>query len=199
MIMITIDRSVQIRWAFGMVLLAGASLAGAQAYKCVDPGSGRTLYTDQPCARGALVVPRPSAEEVQERAERAEAARERAEHERAASELREQQRAAERAAAEAARAPSDSPACHAARQQASKLAADMQTSEEQMRTARANAALACGQPPPPEIVIHAPPIVRRVPPHRPGRIRIAPPASAPVPAVAPPAPWPRPPASRPPR
>ena len=35
-------------------------LAGAQAYRCQDAASGRTLYTDQPCKGGATVVPKPT-------------------------------------------------------------------------------------------------------------------------------------------
>ena len=53
-------------------------LASAQAYRCQDAASGRTLYTDQPCKGGATVVPKPTDEQLRQDAERAQQARERA-------------------------------------------------------------------------------------------------------------------------
>ncbi len=71
------------RWLPGalatlVALALGLPLAAAaQAYKCVDAASGRTLYTDQPCKGGATVVPRPTDEQLRLDAERAQQARER--------------------------------------------------------------------------------------------------------------------------
>ncbi len=155
------------RWLSGalatlVVLALGLPLtAAAQAYKCVDAASGRTLYTDQPCKGGATVVPRPTDEQLQRDAERAQQARERGLQEREQAVQREQDRLDAARAAEAQRPPpvppSESAACRAAREEASFRAASVTASEEQIRTARANAALACGQPAPPEIVVAPPP------------------------------------------
>lgn len=132
----------------------------AQAYRCPDPASGRILYTDQPCAGGATVVPKPTPEQLQEQAQRDDAARERARLERELAVEREARRQEEARAAEALRPPppppSESQACRAAREEASFRAASVTATEEQIRTARANAALACGQPAPPEIVVVPP-------------------------------------------
>ena len=178
------------RWLPGalatlVALALGLPLAAAaQAYKCVDAASGRTLYTDQPCKGGATVVPRPTDEQLQRDAERAQQARERGLQEREQAVLREQDRLDAARAAEAQRpppaAPSESAACRAAREEASFRAASVTASEEQIRTARANAALACGQPAPPEIVVAPPPRWRPHPwPDRPPPVRPRPVASQP--------------------
>ena len=160
------------------VLLAAAlalpTLASAQAIKCHDPATGKTLYTDQPCKGGELVVPPRSAAEQQQDAEAATLARERAlrRDELALERERAQLQAAQAAqAAEQARAPrpaAESDGCRKARAEASFRAASFAASEQEIRTARANAALACGQPPPAEIVVVQPPLqpVRPRPPHR---------------------------------
>ncbi|QTD44733.1 DUF4124 domain-containing protein [Ottowia testudinis] len=153
--------------------LALPLMAGAQAIKCTDPATGKTLYTDQPCKGGAVVVPRRTAEEVRQDAEAA-AARERALQQREdAAWQREQQRLAapvrvpEPAYASAAQAESD--ACRAARAEAAFRAGSFSASPEEIRTARYNAALACGQQPPADIVVvqpYAPVVPQRRPyPH----------------------------------
>ncbi|MEZ5607518.1 MAG: DUF4124 domain-containing protein [Burkholderiaceae bacterium] len=144
------------------VLALAMPLAGwAQAYKCVDAASGRTLYTDQPCKGGATVVPKPTEEQLQRDAERAQQARERGLQEREQAVLRQQEQLDAARTAEALRPapvpPAESAACRSAREEASFRAASVTASEEQIRTARANAALACGQPAPPEIVVAPPP------------------------------------------
>jgi len=178
------------RWLPGalatlVALALGLPLAAAaQAYKCVDAASGRTLYTDQPCKGGATVVPRPTDEQLRLDAERAQQARERGLQEREQAVQREQDRLDAARAAEAQRPPpvppSESAACRAAREEASFRAASVTASEEQIRTARANAALACGQPAPPEIVVAPPPRWRPHPwPDRPPPVRPRPVASQP--------------------
>ena len=178
------------RWLSGalatlVVLALGLPLtAAAQAYKCVDAASGRTLYTDQPCKGGATVVPRPTDEQLRLDAERAQQARERGLQEREQAVQREQDRLDAARAAEAQRPPpvppSESAACRVAREEASFRAASVTASEEQIRTARANAALACGQPAPPEIVVAPPPRWRPHPwPDRPPPVRPRPVASQP--------------------
>lgn len=167
-----------------LVLLAAVLplCAGAQAFKCTDPATGRTLYTDQPCKGGQEVVPRRSAEEMREDAQRADSARERRLQQREAALQRERERLEDARAVEAQRPPapvppSESAACRAAREEASFRAASVTASEEQIRTARANAALACGQPAPTEIVV-VPPARRWHPPpdrDRPIRPRPTPP------------------------
>lgn len=178
------------RWLPGalatlVALALGLPLAAAaQAYKCVDAASGRTLYTDQPCKGGATVVPRPTDEQLRLDAERAQQARERGLQEREQAVQREQDRLDAARAAEAQRPPpvppSESAACRVAREEASFRAASVTASEEQIRTARANAALACGQPAPPEIVVAPPPRWRPHPrPDRPPPVRPRPVASQP--------------------
>lgn len=179
------------RFALALLLLGLPVWAGAQAFKCPDPMSGGVLYTDQPCAGGEAVVPARTPEQVQQDAQRAEAARERTLQQREQALQREQQRLDEaRAAAEAARPPAtlaESAECRAARAEASFRAASVTATEEQIRTARANAALACGQPAPPEIVV-APPAPRWGwntdvwPPHHvPARPHVRPPQRPPIP------------------
>ncbi|MFT4194421.1 MAG: DUF4124 domain-containing protein, partial [Ottowia sp.] len=94
-------------------------LAGAQAIKCRDPATGRTLYTDQPCKGGELVVPARTEEDVRRDAEAAMQAREDAlRREQAALERERQQLQAAQAAQASARAPqppAESEACRAAR------------------------------------------------------------------------------------
>ena len=159
--MIPTPSSRLLRRALVVLALCGPLAAWAQAYKCVDAASGRTLYTDQPCKGGATVVPKPTEEQVQRDAERAQQARERALQEREQTVLRQQERLDAARSAEAQRPPpvppSESAACRSAREEASFRAASVTASEEQIRTARANAALACGQPAPPEIVVVPPP------------------------------------------
>ena len=135
-------------------------LAGAHAFKCRDPASGRTLYTDQPCKGGELVVPARTDEDVQRDAEAAVQAREDAvRRQQAALERERQQLQAAQAAQASARvppSPAESEACRAARAEASFRAASFAASPEEIRTARYNAALACGQPPPAELVVLPP-------------------------------------------
>ena len=154
-------RACWLQRAFVALALCAPLAAGAQAYRCVDAASGRTLYTDQPCKGGATVVPPPTPEQLQRDAERAQEARERSLQEREQAVQREQDRLDAARSAEAQRPPpvvqpSESQACRAARDEASFRAASVTATEEQIRTARANAALACGQPAPSEIVV-APP------------------------------------------
>ena len=135
------------------------ALASAQAFKCLDPATGKTLYTDQPCKGGALVVPSRSEEDVRRDAETAAQARQDAlRREQAASELELQRQAAQaaQATARARQAPVESEACRAARAEASFRAASFSATEEEIRTARYNAALACGQQPPADIVVVEP-------------------------------------------
>ena len=163
-------------------LLSLPLLASAQAIRCTDPATGKTLYTDQPCQGGQLVVPPRTAEEQRRDAESAAAAREQALRREELTLQREQQRLDAARAQEAARppaSPADSEACRAARAEAAFRAGSFSASEEEIRTARHNAALACGQQPPADIVVVQPqePLypVRRPPrfddprrPHRPG-------------------------------
>lgn len=175
---------MRITRALAALALAAPLCAAAQAYRCTDAASGRTLYTDQPCAGGQTVVPRRTPEQMQQDAERAQAARERALAEREQALEREQQQLQQARAEQAQRPaplpPSESAACRAAREEASFRAASVTASEEQIRTARANAALACGQPAPAEIVVAPPPLrpYRWRPPHGPAW-RPAPPAQRP--------------------
>jgi|GEM_PF-1069683 len=137
--------------------------ASAQAIKCRDPASGKTIYTDKPCDGGELVVPARTEEEIRRDAEIAAQAREDAirremielERER----LRSQETQAALSAQGAARGQQvliESQACSDARAEASFRAASFGATEEQIRTARYNAALACGQQPPADIVLVQP-------------------------------------------
>lgn len=162
--------------------------AAAQAFKCPDPATGRVLYTDQPCPGGQTVVPARTPEQIAEDERRAEAARERAREQREEALERERLRLEQEQAAAALRpppSPAESEACRAARAEASRLAANRTASEEETRTARANAALACGQAAPAEIVVR-PTVVRRWDPPRPwGHGSVRPPIVRP-PIVRPP-------------
>ena len=172
-----------------LLALAVPLLAGAQAYKCVDPASGRTLYTDQPCKGGATVVPTPTEEQLRQDAERAQEARERAVQQREDAVLRQQQQLDAARTAEARRLrpvpPAESDACRRAREEASFRAASVTAREEQIRTARANAALACGQPAPAEVVVLPPPVPRWRPPPRPWNLAPPQPQRPPPPQYAP--------------
>lgn len=144
----------------GAMVLALPLWASGQVFRCADPAGGKTLYTDQPCAGGQAVVPAQSPEEARAEADRAEAAR-------AESLSREElalRRERERLELEQARAsvrpqpPSETAACSEARKEATFRAGTVGATEEQIRTARANAALACGQPAPDEVLIVQPPV-----------------------------------------
>ena len=152
------------RIALTLALALLPALAGAQAIRCQDPASGKILYTDQPCKGGEVVVPRRTEAELQQDAANAAAARER---ERERERERALDRAAERAQQRDARlardaadrppaSPADTDACRRARAEASFRAASFSASAEEIRTARYNAALACGQQPPSDIVVVQP-------------------------------------------
>lgn len=135
------------------------ALASAQAIKCRDAASGKTLYTDQPCEGGQVVVPAPTEEEIRRDAEAAAQAREdalqRAQIALERDRLQAQLQAAQ-AAAQAQQSPANSDDCRQARAQATALTASPSADPEQIRTARYNAALACGQPPPPDLTASDP-------------------------------------------
>ena len=156
---------------FALALLL-PTLAAAQAIRCTDPATGKVLYTDQPCKGGTLVVPKRTEAEQRADEEAAALAQDRAERRAQQAQeqalqreqLRQQTLAAEAARAAAA-SPADSAACRRAQQEASFRAASFSATEEEIRTARYNAALACGQQPPAEIVVVQP--VQRAWPLRP--------------------------------
>ena len=177
------------RFALFVALCLLPVLAGAQAVRCKDPASGRILYTDQPCPGGELVVPRRSEAELAQDAASAAQAREAAERREALTVQREQLRLEGARQAEAARvppSPAESDGCRAARAEASFRAASRTASEEEIRTARYNAALACGQPAPAEIVVVPPPPAPHWrPPPRPRREPWEPPRPPPSPRYAP--------------
>jgi hypothetical protein len=152
----------------GAMVLALPLWASGQVFRCADPAGGKTLYTDQPCAGGQAVVPAQSPEEARAEADRAEAAR-------AESLSREElalRRERERLELEQARAsvrpqpPSETAACSEARKEATFRAGTVGATEEQIRTARANAALACGQPAPDEVPVVQPPVAPYYRSHR---------------------------------
>ena len=181
------------RFAVSLALLCWLPVGvAAQAIRCTDPASGAVLYTDQPCKGGALVVPKRSADELREDAANAALARERAERREEAALQRQQLRLEHERQAEAARpapasTPADSETCRSARAEASFRAGSRTASEEEIRTARANAALACGQPPPAEIVVVPAPAPHWRPVHRPGAAHPVrpPPRPQPQPQYAP--------------
>lgn len=152
----TLERMKRQTFPLAALALALPLAAHAQAFRCTD-ATGRVLYTDQPCAGGDLVVPALTPEE-QERRRQADAeaqAREAAQRQQAleAERLRlERERLElERSAVQAAN-PQESSACRQARANAEAVANSRGSSAEQIRTARYNAALACGQQPPVEVV-----------------------------------------------
>lgn len=144
--------------------LATPLLADAQAFRCPNPATGQVVYTDQPCQGGTLVAPRRSEQELRQDAQAATQARER-EAERQAQALAQEQQRLQAAQAEAAwRAaqatrPAETDDCRAARAEADFRARSFSATPEQIRTARHNAALACGQPPPSEVIVVQPPPV----------------------------------------
>ena len=149
------------------------AVAGAQAIRCKDPATGKILYTDQPCKGGELVVPQRSEADIARDAANAAAARER-EHDRAVQQreeraLQREQLRAQQAALPPPAPPAETEACRAARAEAAFRAGSFSASAEEIRTARYNAALACGQQPPADIVVvqpYAPVAPYPRPPHR---------------------------------
>jgi len=144
---------------FTALLLAVPLVASAQAIRCTDPATGKVLYTDQPCKNGEVVVPKRSEEEIRQEALAAQEARERrAEQQEQA--LRREAQSREAARLEAAARPPLSPAetaeCRTARAEADFRARSNTATVEQIRTARYNAALACGQQPPADVVVVQP-------------------------------------------
>ena len=149
------------------------ALAAAQAIKCRDPATGKTLYTDQPCKGGEVVVPARTEEDIRRDAEAAARTRQEALLRQQITLERERQQGQAALAAQAAQAapraqpvPVESEACRAARAEASFRSASFSASAEEIRTARYNAALACGQQPPADIVVVQPqlPVARQRPP-----------------------------------
>lgn len=136
-----------------LLALASPLWAAAQAFRCTDPASGQVVYTDQDCEGGILVVPERSVEQRRLDAQRAQSARMRQlqrERELLQAQQRRLTRQNQARAREQALPPERSAACAWAREHAVQLAGRDTASAEQQRTARANAALACGQPPPSE-------------------------------------------------
>ncbi len=150
---------------FGLPLLASA-----QAIRCKDPATGRTVYTDQPCKGGEVVVPaRTEAERAADELA-AEQARARAADRQQQMQFEQRMRlenARQEAAAAAAVPPSQTPQCQRAMADADFQARSNTASSEQIRTARYNAALACGQQPPGDVVVVQPEPWGVVRPHRP--------------------------------
>lgn len=155
-------------FAFTALLLALPMVAGAQAIRCTDAATGKVLYTDQPCKNGQTVVPKRSEDELRQDALAAEQARARHNDEREQTQWREQQRreaARQEAAARAAPVTvAESADCRAARAEADFRARSNTATPEQIRTARYNAALACGQQPPSDVVVVQPEPWGAVPP-----------------------------------
>lgn len=157
------------------LLLTLPALVSAQAIRCKDPATGRTVYTDQPCHGGELVVPArtPAEREADDLA--AEQARSRAAERQLQAQdeqrLRQEaarQEVANRAANAAAVPPSQTPQCQRAMADADFRARSNSSTPEQIRTARYNAALACGQQPPADVVVVQPEPWGTFPPgHRP--------------------------------
>jgi hypothetical protein len=151
------------------LVLALPLMAGAQVIRCKDPATGKYLYTDQPCKGGELVVPQRTEEDLRHEAEAAALARERQAAQRAAEREQTQRDAARAQLANrpTAQPPAESADCRKARAEADFRARSNTATEEQVRTARYNAALTCGQTPPPEIVVAPPEPWGAVPPvHR---------------------------------
>ena len=132
--------------------------AGAQAFRCTDPATGRVLYTDQPCDGGNLVVPAVTPDEHERRRQAQSDAWARQSLtqqqalERERLNLERERLQVQREAVQASR-PQDSAACREARANADWLAGSRGVSAERLRTARYNAALACGQQPPAETTL----------------------------------------------
>ena len=153
------------------VLLSLPLLAGAQAIRCKDPATGRTVYTDQPCRGGEVVVPARTEAERQADELAAEQARARAADRQ--QQIQQEQRTRleitrQEAAAAAALPPSQTPQCRRAMDEADFRARSNSATPEQIRTARYNAALACGQQPPADVVVVQPePWIPAPPVHRP--------------------------------
>ena len=141
------------------LLLAVPLMASAQAIRCTDPSTGKVLYTDQPCKNGQVVVPKRTEEEMRQDALAAQDARERRAEQQEQAQRREAQNR-EAARLEAAARPPLSAAettdCRAARAEADFRARSNTATAEQIRTARYNAALACGQQPPSDVVVVQP-------------------------------------------
>ncbi len=156
------------------LLLSLPLVAGAQAIRCKD-AAGRVVYTDQPCAGGQVVVPaRTDAERLadEQSAEQARARaadrQQQAQSDQRARDDAARQDAANRAAAAAAVPPSQTPQCQQAMAEADFRSRSNTATPEQIRTARYNAALACGQQPPADVVVVQPEPWGVVPPaHRP--------------------------------
>ena len=152
----TLERMNRIAFSLAALALALPLAAHAQAFRCTD-ASGRVLYTDQPCTGGELVVPALTEEEQERRrqadveAQARRAAERQQEMEAERLRLERERLEIERNAAQAVQ-PQDSSACRQARENAERVAASSSSSAEQIRTARYNAALACGQQPPAEVV-----------------------------------------------
>lgn len=152
----TLERMNHAAFSLAALVLALPLVAQAQAFRCTD-ATGRVLYTDQPCDGGNLVVPPPTEEELERRRQAdAEAQARRAAERQQALEaerlrLERERLELERSAVQAAN-PQDSSACRQARERAEEVAGSRTSSAEQIRTARYNAALACGQQPPVEVV-----------------------------------------------
>ena len=122
----------------------------------------RVLIVDDSPTMRAILMSRLSAEAdisvigtAGNAAEARERERER-EYERAQRALQRETQLAREAAARSPASWADSDACRRARAEASYRAATFSASAEEIRTARYNAALACGQPPPADIVVVQP-------------------------------------------
>ena len=161
-----------------IALMLGLPLmASAQAIRCTDPVTGRTVYTDQPCRGGEVIVPARTEAERMADEMAAEQARARAAERQQQAQYEQRMRletARQEAAAAAALPPSQTPQCRRAMDEADFRARSNSATTEQIRTARYNAALACGQQPPADVVVVPPepwgavPHVRRPPPGYPG-------------------------------
>ena len=138
------------------LMLSLPLVAGAQAFRCKDPTTGSVVYTDQPCKGGEMVVPaRTDADRLADE-QAAEQARARAvdrQQQARYEQIQRQEVARQEAANRAALPPSQTPQCQNAMAEADFRARSTTATQEQIRTARYNAALACGQQPPADVVV----------------------------------------------
>lgn len=151
----TITTPLPRRWLWASALCVLPLAAQAQVLRCTD-ARGQPYYTDQPCPNAVLVAPARTEQERLQDSLAAERARQQLEDAR--------QQVSSRPPVVVLPAPTpplppspavalaDSLACRQARDEAA-FRASVATRAEEIRTARHNAALACGQTPPTEVVV----------------------------------------------
>lgn len=129
-----------LKTALAFLLACTCMASGAQVYRCTDPATKRTTYSDAPCADGTQIVRQRSSEELQLDEDRAAASRKRF-YDDQATERSASLNDGQELQAGPSLSKADSHECKRAKHELS-IASNIRTLSDRDKTTRVNAAIA---------------------------------------------------------